>query len=106
VFVNSKLQPEVYASSIIGKWWTRPSLLLPGLGSFSRKKIVLGIADEEGGAHVDVNLSMKYRQRLASKQLQIGWGSENVTPLNPSRFMTAQAAVELLDSLNKNFLIH
>jgi hypothetical protein len=58
---------------------------------------------KEGGAHVDVNLPEQYRQLLASKQLQIGWGKEEVSPLNLSRFMTAQAAIELLDCLNKNF---
>jgi hypothetical protein len=102
VFFNPKLDVEAYAPSILGKWWTRPSLILPGLGGLSRKEIVLGFADKEG-AHVDVNLSPRYRQLLESKQLQIGWSKEGVTPLNLSRYMTAQAAIELLDCLNKNF---
>lgn len=92
-----------YATSIVGKWWTRPSLILPGLGGFSRREIVLGLADKEGGAHVDVNPSPRYRQLLDSKQLQMGWSKEGVSPLNLSRFMAAQAAVHLLDCLNKNF---
>jgi hypothetical protein len=103
VFLNPDLDVEAYEPSILGKWWTRQSLLLPGLGGFSRREIVLGLADKEGGAHVDVNLPERYRQLLASKQLQIGWGKDDVSPLNLSRFMTAQAAVELLDCLNRTF---
>jgi len=103
VFLNPKLDVEDYAASIVGKWWTRPILVLPGLGGFSRKEIVLGLADKEGGAHVDVNLSPRYRQLIESKQFQVGWNKEGVSPLNLSRYMTAQAAVELLDSLNTNF---
>ena len=103
VFLDPDLNVEAYATSIVGKWWTRPSLILPGLGGFSRREIVLGLADKEGGAHVDVNLSPRYRQLLDSKQLQMGWNEEGMSPLNLSRFMTAQGAVQLLDCLNKNF---
>jgi|SRR5580704_7675158 hypothetical protein len=103
VLLNTNLGVDDYEPSILGKWWTRPCLILPGLGGLSRKEIVLGITDKEGGAHVDVNLSPRYRQLMDSKQLQIGWGKGEVTPLNLSRYMTAQAAVELLHCLNKNF---
>jgi len=56
VFLNPKLDAENYAPSILGKWWTRLCLILPGLGGLSRREIVLGLADKEG-AHVDINLS-------------------------------------------------
>jgi hypothetical protein len=105
VFFNSQLSGETYVPSVLGRWWTRNCLVLPGLGGFTRKEIILGLANKEGGAHVDVNLPRRYRQLLASRQLQIGWNNEGVSPLNLSRFMTAQAAAELLDSLDKNFLV-
>lgn len=103
VFFRPKIATENYAPSILGVWWTRPCLILPGLGGFSRKEIVLGLAEKEGGAHVDTNLSQRYRQLIESKQLQIGPSNKGVTPLNLSRFMAAQTAVELLDCLDKNF---
>jgi hypothetical protein len=104
VFLNPELDREAYEPSILGKWWTRQScLILPGLGGFSRKEIVLGLAHKEGGAHVDINLHPKYKQLIESRQLQIGWNKDGVSPLNLSRYMTAQAAVELLECLNKNF---
>jgi hypothetical protein len=103
VFLNPDLDVKAYEPSLLGKWWTRPCLVLPGLGGFSRREIVLGLADKEGGAHVDVSLPERYQQLLASKQLQIGWGKDEVSPLNLSRYMTAQAAVELLDCLRRTF---
>jgi hypothetical protein len=102
VRLDATLKPENYIVSILGRWWTRQSLLLPGLGGFSRKEIILGLVDKEGGAHVDLNLSPRYKQLLASQQLAIGCAGQTVTPLNLSRFMAAQAAVELLDCLDKN----
>ena len=103
VFLNPKLDVEAYEPSILGKWWNRPCLILPGLGGLSRREIILGLADKEGGAHVDVNLSPRYRQLIESKQFRVGWNKEGVSPLNLSRYMTAQAAVELLDCLDKAF---
>ena len=48
VQLNTKLTPENYVSSILGKWWSprQPCLILPGLGGLSRKEIVLGVADK------------------------------------------------------------
>ncbi len=103
VFLNPKLGTGARSISILGRWWNRPALVLPGLGGFSRKEIILGLSNKEGGAHVDVNLPLRYQQLLASQQLQIGWNKEGVTPLNLSRFMAAQSAVEFLDCLNRNF---
>jgi hypothetical protein len=103
VFLNPTLEPEHYEPSILGKWWTRPSLILPGLGGISRKEIIVGLADKEGGAHVDVNLPQRYRQLIESQQFQIGWNKEGVAPLNLARYMTAQAALQLLDCLSRNF---
>ena len=103
VFLNLDLDVAAYQASILGKWWGRHSLILPGLGGFSRKEIVRGLADKEGGAHVDTDINPKYQQLLDSKSLQLGWNQEAVSPLNVSRFMAGQAGVELLDCLDKNF---
>jgi len=103
VFLNPELDSEFFAPSILGKWWNRPSLILPGIGGLNRREIVLGLADKEGGANVDVNLSPRYRQLIESKQFQLRWSKEGVTAINLSRYMTAQAGVELLRCLNQNF---
>jgi hypothetical protein len=103
VFLDKELHLEAKALSILGRWWTRTSLILPGLGGFSRKEVILGLANKEGGAHVDTDITRKYQQLLDCKSLQIGWGRENVSPIKLSRFVSGQAGVELLDCLNRSF---
>jgi hypothetical protein len=40
-------------------WWTEPALEAGGV-TMSRKKIVLGLANQDGGAHVDATLESAY----------------------------------------------
>lgn len=102
-FLNRELPADGYAPSSLGKWWQRPSLILPGLGGFSRREIVLGLANKEGGVHVDSDISKRYQQLMENKSLQVGYSQETVSPLNLSRLMAGQAGLELLDCLDKNF---
>jgi hypothetical protein len=102
VLLNPVLAPENLAPSIIGKWWERPCLILPGLGGFSRKQVVLGLVNKEGGAHVDFEISQRYQQLMDNKSLRVGW-NEEPTPVKVSRMMAGQAGVEMLDCLNRNF---
>jgi hypothetical protein len=103
VFLNPTLAIDRYAPSILGKWWVRECLIVPGLGGFSRKELVLGLANKEGGAHVDTDMPRTSQKLLESKSFQIGWSKEATSPLNLSRYMTGQAGIELLDCLDKNF---
>src|SRR5262249_42571464 len=84
-FLRPDRPAEAYAPSTLGKWWHRPSLILPGLGGFSRREIVLGLANKEGGAHVDPDISQRYQQLMENKSLQVGYNKEEVSPLNLSR---------------------
>src|SRR5260370_12740315 len=85
-FLNPDRPVEGYAPSSLGKWWQRPSLILPGLGGFSRREIVLGPANKEGGAHVDPDIGGRYRQLMENKSLQVADG-KHVNPLTFSPFM-------------------
>jgi hypothetical protein len=100
VFLNPDLNG--FPTSIVGRWWARPSLILPNMGSMSRKEVVLGLANNEGGAHVDTEITRKYEQLLAYGGLRMGTAQE-ITTLNVSRLMAGQAGVELLDCLDRNF---
>jgi hypothetical protein len=102
-FLNADRPVEGYAPSSLGTWWQRPSLILPGLGGFSRREIVLGLANKEGGAHIDPDVSKRYQSLLDNKSFQVGYSKEQLTPLNLSRLMAGQAGFELLDCLDKNF---
>jgi hypothetical protein len=88
--------------TILGKWWTRPALVLQGLGGISRREVILGLTNKEGGAHVDTDMPLRYRQLLECKSFQVGVGKD-VSPLNISRFMAGQCGVEMLDCLERNF---
>lgn len=98
------LQPDLtgYQTSIIGKWWTRPSLILPGIGGLSRKEVVLGLVNKEGDAHVDSEVSERYLRLMECRSLQVGTG-DRVSAVNVARLLAGQAGAELLDSLERNF---
>ncbi|RIE15882.1 hypothetical protein SMC1_09310 [Candidatus Cryosericum septentrionale] len=52
-------------------WWTRPVIKDNHGVFFSRKAIVLGVADQDGGAHVDQDLREAYWQ--LTRGSSIGW---------------------------------
>ena len=101
-FLNSELDVEGRVPTILGKWWERPALTIPGAGGFSRREIVLGLANKEGGAHVDTDIPEKYRKLMGYGSLRAGWGAE-ITTVNVSRLMAGQAGLEMLRYLDKHF---
>jgi len=103
IFLNPEL-PGLQAPSTVGKWWERNSLIIPGFGGYSRREIVLGLANKEGGAHVDLGVSKRYQGLLDYKSFRLGFGPlSDVTAVNLSRFMVGQAGVEMLEWLARNF---
>jgi hypothetical protein len=96
VFLNPELSGHIDVP--LGTWWERPSLVIPGSGGYSRREVVLGLANKEGGTHVDLEVTRKYQQLLDYKALIIQF-----TPLNLSRMMVGQAGVEMLECLNRSF---
>ena len=102
-FLNAELNVENRGPSTLGKWWQRrEALIVPGAGGFSRKQVVLGLANKEGGTHVDPVISKRYQDLMECDSVHAGW-QEKVTPLNLSRYMAGQCGVELLWYLNKHF---
>jgi len=82
-------------------WWTRPVIKDNHRVFFSRKAIVLGVADQDGGAHVDPDLDEAYWQLTRGSsigwQMDIGHGIEEVPGLELA--CVRQVAHELLVSL-------
>ena len=97
VFLNPKLADNLIDVPL-GTWWERPSLIIPGSGGYSRKEVVLGLAHKEGGAHVDLDVTIKYQQLLDYESLIL-----QSTAVNLSRMMVGQAGVEMLECLKRNF---
>lgn len=82
-------------------WWTRPVLKDNRGAFFSRRAIVLGVADQDGGAHVDPDLDDSYghltRDSSIGWRMDIGNGPEEMPGLELA--CVRQVAHELLVSL-------
>jgi hypothetical protein len=104
VSLLTEINPEWYEESNIGQWWaTNPCMALPGVGPVTRKELVLGLSNKEGGAHVDDDISQKYRSLLVSKFFTWNMNGVEVEALNLSRLVAGRIGVELLESLDRNF---
>jgi len=103
-FLSPELPPpEALRASILGRWWFRPNaLIIPGAGGFSRMEIVVGLADKEGGAHVDTEITRKYEQLINCGAYRMGTGKQ-IETINVSRLMVGQAGLEILRFLEQHF---
>lgn len=104
VSLVTELDSEAYSQSKLGSWWDRnPCMVLPGLGPFFRRELVLGLANKEGGAHVDADIPRRYQMVLDSRFVRFKINETDLGPLNISRLVAGKAGVELLDCLDKSF---
>jgi hypothetical protein len=96
-----------YSLSSVGAWWNRMVFTFQSrIGSqliYRRKRVVLILANKEGGAHVDANEDPDYVRLLTDLPLSFAdYGLEVETP-DLARFLTAQSGVEMLECLRRNF---
>jgi hypothetical protein len=104
IALMTEIHAEWYMDSKIGVWWSQtPCMVLPGVGAVTRKEVVLGLSNKEGGAHVDDDISEKYKNLLESKFFCAQVNGVEIVPLNQSRLTAGRIGVELLESLNRNF---
>ena len=104
VSLNLEIDLPDYGMSQIGRWWEGPCMVLPGIGPVTRRELILGLSNKEGGAHVDDDISKKYKNLLASEFLSFGIQGTKPGPLNISRLSAGRLGLDLLDCLDKNFL--
>lgn len=89
-------------------WWNE-IVLSNNKESFSRRDIILGISDKEGGAHVDSRIS--YGQRTMTKENGLGW-KVNEIDISDNVFYVSLRVIseEILWSIdfseNSSFEIH
>lgn len=76
---------------------------LPGIGPITRRELILGLANKEGGAHVDADMPARYKLLLGSKFVQFKINDIDVGPLNIARLVGGRCGVELLDCLDRSF---
>jgi len=99
--------PRSYEEVRLGRWWERNCLVVPlntGTTSFSRKELVLYIANKDGGAHVD-ELPAKYRALIEGQPIRVNVGTETATPdpINLARYLVGQSGAELVDCIERAF---
>jgi len=102
--LSSEISEETRVRYPLGHWWERPDVLvLPNVGGFTRKEVIMGLANKEGGAHVDPDISKKYQRLTECKSVQVGNSKDSLTPLKLSRLLAGQSGLELLWYLEKHF---
>lgn len=96
-----------YCLSSIGVWWNRRVFSFRSqLGRqliYARKKVVLILANTEGGAHVDPNEDPDYAKLLTDQPLSFSFQGIPIETPDLARFLTAQSGVEMLECLKRNF---
>lgn len=90
-------------------WWNSAAVAIPPKFRLSREDLVLGVANQDGGAHVDASLREQFagiaRQRfiLGSRRKPLSIGTiqhpERKGPANPSLPMIRQIAYEVMKTL-------
>jgi len=95
-----------YTLNSIGAWWNRTVLSFPSNGTqmiYTRKKVVLILANKEGGAHVDPNEDADYVRLLTDQPLTFSFQGVQIETPDLARFLTAQSGIEMLECLKRNF---
>jgi hypothetical protein len=96
-----------YTLSSVGRWWNGTAFKFRSeLGRqliYTRKKVVLILANTEGGAHVDPNEDADYVRLLTDQPLKFSFQEVPIETPDLARFLTAQSGVEMLECLRRNF---
>lgn len=84
------------------RWWQQGVLFVEGT-RYSRRDVVLGVAEQEGGAHVAAEPTTEYRKLMTPgltwDYVEVNDGVETITPAADVRFKyVRQMAYELLNS--------
>jgi hypothetical protein len=97
--------PEVKMATI-GEWWAKRCLIFTDSGQrieYRRRDLLLILANKEGGAHVDTMLPARYEDfMLNSAKLTKDDGETE--PIHLARFAALEAAVQMIDCLDRNVL--
>jgi hypothetical protein len=99
--------PEPPRMTPYGRWWNAPVILDTKRRAFSRRDLVLYLANQDGGAHVDPALDSVYSE--LSRGNAIGWSVMFEGGLLPvegiERVSVRQIAHETLKTLNPHYQV-
>ena len=96
-----------HSMSSVGPWWNRTVFTFRSqLGRqllYTRNKVVLILANKEGGAHVDPDEDLDYIRLLTNQPLTFNIQGVDIETPDLARFLTAQSGVQMLECLKRNF---
>jgi hypothetical protein len=102
ISLTADLDWKALDTVMLEAWWNEPFVRMPIVGEFSRRELILGLANKEG-AHVDADLSEKYLSLLESKFFQARVNDRVIDSLNLSRLLAGSSGALLLDCVERNF---
>ena len=96
-----------YELNTVGVWWNQTVFTFrsrfAGQLVYRRKRIVLILANTEGGAHVDEHQNPDYARLLTDLPLSFTFSGHRIDTPDLARFLTAQSGIEMLECLRRNF---
>jgi|SRR5689334_862928 len=91
----------------LGRWWNNQIIMFPSqsgkLMNYSRKRVILILANKEGGAHLDPEPDPDYVKLITEVPLILQAGGAAIETPNLAKYVAAESGVELLDSLKRNY---
>lgn len=96
----AKLDPAPMIFVPMEVWWNQPVIWDRQSLPFSRKDLVLNVANKDGGAHVDPRIDEAF---AAMRSGALGWRSNSPYLRNPEMHSIRQIAHEVLKSLKPDY---
>lgn len=113
VFPSDDLESTNYKRCSIGAWWNRQVFAFWSQGqqgiskwmTYTRKQVILILANKEGGAHVDSEIDPAYAILLTDQPLHFQFDGIDVQTPDLAKFLAAQSGTEVLECLKHNFFL-
>lgn len=90
----------------IESWWNQIILIFSDAGQrivFTRRQLLLTLANKEGGAHVDTSLPAAYEKFVLDSPLKFAVNGVMTDTVNLARFAAVQSAAQMKDCLERHF---
>lgn len=90
----------------LGDWWNQELLVFTDAGQkvvFTRKRLILTLANKEGGAHVDTELPCAYEKFVTESPLKFVVNGVATDTVHLARYAAVQAGAQMCECLERNF---
>ncbi|WP_249593627.1 hypothetical protein [Peribacillus frigoritolerans] len=88
------------------KWWTEMKVISDGNNKFSRKDLIMNVANKDGGAHIDSKLNKSYSKLTRENSLNV-FHQDNANQLTSVKGVELasirQIAFELIRTLSRKY---